>query len=125
MRVGERRQIKLLLKTDAPLGIVAAMLHFDTEALAVRAVRAGTLVNPADARLTYTITPRGLLLVTVASQDAALPLSGAGVLVTLEVEALAEGAEPLKFDADDIHVVATDGRKVLLKVMTDRVSIAR
>jgi general secretion pathway protein D len=125
MHVGERRQIKLLLKTDAPLGIVAAMLRFDTEALAVRAVRAGTLFNPSDARLTYTVTPRGLLLVTVTSQDAGAPVSGAGVLVTLEVEALAEGAGPLKFDANDVHVVATDGRKVLLKVMTDQVTVVR
>jgi hypothetical protein len=31
----------------------------------------------------------------------------------------------LKFDADDVHVVATDGRKVLVKVMTDQISVAR
>jgi general secretion pathway protein D len=119
MRVGERRQIKLLLKTDAPLGLVALTLRLDTRALAVRAVGAGTLFKPTDARLTNTLTPEGLLLVTVASQDAALPVSGAGVLLTLEVEALGDCAEPLKFDADDVHVVATDGRKVLVKVMTD------
>jgi general secretion pathway protein D len=125
MRVGERRQIKLLLKTDAPLGLVALTLRLDTRALAVRAVGAGTLFKPTDARLTNTLTPEGLLLVTVASQDAALPVSGAGVLLTLEVEALGDCAEPLKFDADDVHVVATDGRKVLVKVMTDQLSVAR
>ena len=125
MRVGERRQIKLLLKTDAPLGLVALTLRLDTRSLAVRAVGAGTLFNSSQARLTNTLTPEGLLLLTVAAQDAAQPVSGAGVLVTLEVEALSDGAEPLKFDADDVHVVATDGRKVLVKVMTDQVSVAR
>jgi general secretion pathway protein D len=125
MRVGERRQIKLLLKTDAPLGLVALTVRLDTRALAVRAVGAGTLFNPTQARLTNTLTPEGLLLLTVASQDAAQPVSGAGVLLTLEVEALADCAEPLKFDADDVHIVATDGRKVLVKVMTDQVSVAR
>jgi general secretion pathway protein D len=125
MRVGERRQIKLLLKTDAPLGLVALTMRLDTRALAVRAVGAGTLFNPTQARLTNTLTPEGLLLLTVASQDAAQPVSGAGVLLTLEVEALADCTEPLKFDADDVHITATDGRKVLVKVMTDQVSVAR
>jgi hypothetical protein len=73
MHVGERRQIKLLLKTDAPLGLVALTLRLDTRVLAVRAVAPGTLFKPTDARLTHTLTPEGLLLVTVASQDAACP----------------------------------------------------
>jgi hypothetical protein len=117
LRVGETRELKLLVKTDAPLGIVAVMLRFDTNALAVRSVRAGNLFKPADAQLTHTSTPRGLLLVTVSSKDAPLPVSGAGVLLTLEVEALADYSGPFKFDADDVNVVATDGRKVLVKVI--------
>jgi hypothetical protein len=117
LRVGETRELKLLVKTDAPLGIVAVMLRFDTRALAVRSVRAGNLFKPADAQLTHTATPRGLLLVTVSSKDSPLPVSGAGVLLTLEVEALENYSEPFKFDADDVNVVATDGRKVLVKVI--------
>lgn len=117
LRVGETRELKLLVKTDAPLGIVAIMLRFDTNALAVRSVRAGNLFKPADAQLTHTSTPRGLLLVTVSSKDAPLPVSGAGVLLTLEVEALENYSEPFKFNADDVNVVATDGRKVLVKVI--------
>jgi hypothetical protein len=117
LRAGETRELKLLLKTDAPLGIVAVMLRFDTSAIAVRSVRAGNLFKPADAQLTHTSTPRGLLLVTVSSKDSPLPVSGAGVLLTLEVEALENYSEPFKFDADDVNVVATDGRKVLVKVI--------
>jgi hypothetical protein len=117
LRVGDRREVKLLVKTDAPLGIVAIMLRFDTNVLAVRAVRAGNLFKPSDAQLTHTVTPRGLLLVTVSSKDSPQPVSGAGVLLTLEVEALADYSEPFKFDADDVNVVATDGRKVLVKVV--------
>ena len=70
-------------------------------------------------------TPEGLLLVTVAPNSASSAISGAGVLLVFEVEALAPGAEGLRFDADDVHIVATDGRKLLLKVMTDEVSVAR
>lgn len=117
LRVGETRELKLLVKTDAPLGIVAVMLRFDTRVLAVRSVRAGNLFKPADAQLTHTSTPRGLLLVTVSSKDAPLPVSGAGVLLTLEVEALENYSETFKFEADDVNVVATDGRKVLVKVI--------
>jgi general secretion pathway protein D len=117
LRAGETRELKLLVKTDAPLGIIAVMLRFDTRALAVRSVRAGNLFKPADAQLTHTSTPRGLLLVTVSSKDSPLPVSGAGVLLTLEVEALENYSEPFKFDADDVNVVATDGRKVLVKVI--------
>jgi hypothetical protein len=121
LRVGERRQLKVLLKTDAPLGLLALSFRLDPRVLALRAVGAGTLSSPDGARVTHTLTPEGLLLVTVAPPTS--PLSGAGVLLTFEVEALAAGAEPLRFDADDVHLVATDGRKVLVKVMTDQISV--
>jgi len=122
-RVGERRQLKVLLKTDAPLGLLALTFRLDPRVLAVRAVAAGSLSAPADARVTHSTTPEGLLLVTVAPHRLAEALSGAGVLFTFDVEALAAGAEPLRFDADDVHLVATDGRKVLVKVMTDQLSV--
>jgi hypothetical protein len=125
MRVGEHRQLKLLLKTDAPLGLVALTLRLDPRVLAVRAVGGGTLFKPSDAQVTHTSTPEGLLLVTVAPNSASSAISGAGVLLVFDVEALAPGAEGLRFDADDVHLVATDGRKVLLKVMTDEVAVAR
>ena len=123
LRVGERRQLKLLLKTDAPLGLLALTFRLDPRVLAVRSVAAGTLSAPGGARVTHTVTPEGLLLVTVAPGRPDSPLSGGGVLLVLDVEALAAGAEPLRFDADDVHLVATDGRKVLVKVMTDQLTV--
>lgn len=121
LRVGERRQLKVLLKTDAPLGLLALSFRLDPRVLALRSVGAGTLSTPDGARVTHTLTPEGLLLVTVAPPTS--PLSGAGVLLTFEVEALSAGDEPLRFDADDVHLVATDGRKVLVKVMTDQILV--
>jgi hypothetical protein len=125
MRVGERRRLNLLLKTDAPLGLVALTLRVDPRVLAVRSVGAGTLVAPGDAHVTHALTPEGLLLVTVTPDGAATSISGAGVLVSFEVEALSDGADPLRFAADDVKLAATDGRKVLLRVMTDRLSVGR
>jgi general secretion pathway protein D len=123
LRVGERRQLKVLLKTDAPLGLLALTFRLDPRVLAVRSVAAGQLAAPGDARVTHTVTPEGLLLVTVAPGQTSSPLSGAGVLLVFDVEALSAGDAPLRFDADDVHVVATDGRKVLVKVMTDQFSV--
>jgi hypothetical protein len=125
MHVGEHRQLKLLLKTDAPLGLVALTLRLDPRVLAVRSVGAGTLFKPSDVQVTHTTTPEGLVLVTVTPTTASSAVSGAGVLLTFDVEALASGAEGLRFDADDVHLVATDGRKVLLRVMTDEVSVVK
>ncbi|PYT02087.1 MAG: hypothetical protein DMF65_07490 [Acidobacteria bacterium] len=125
MRVGEHRQLKLLLKTAAPLGLIALTLRLNPRVLAVRSVGCGTLFKSSDAQVTHTATPEGLLLITVAPNSASTAISGAGVLLVFDVEALAPGAEGLRFDADDVHLVATDGRKVLLKVMTDEVSVAR
>ena len=123
LRVGERRQLKVLLKTDAPLWLLALSFRLDPRLLAVRSVGAGALTGPADARVTHTVTPGGLLLVTVAHGGPAAAVTGAGVLLTFEVEALAPGADPLRFDAEDVHLVATDGRKVLVKVMTDQITV--
>jgi general secretion pathway protein D len=125
LRVGERRQLKVLLKTDAPLGLLALTFRLDPRVLAVRSVGAGTLSAPEDARVSHTVTPEGLLLVTVAPTRPASPLSGAGVLLVFDVEALSAGAEPLRFDADDVYLVATDGRKVRVKVMTDQLSVGQ
>jgi general secretion pathway protein D len=125
MHVGERRQLRIFLKTDAPLGLVALTLRLDTRVLSVRSVSGGTLFTESDAWLTQTFTPEGLLLVSLAPSSAQTAISGAGVLLVVEVEALANGAQPLSFNSDDVHLVATDGRKVLLRVTTDQVSVGR
>ncbi|MDT5261744.1 MAG: ral secretion pathway protein [Acidobacteriota bacterium] len=123
MRVGERRQLKVLLKTDAPLGLLALTFRLDPRLLAVRSVGAGTLSAPSDAHVTHALTPEGLLLVTIVPNSAASAISGAGVLLVFDIEALAVGIAPLRFDADEVHLVATDGRKILLKVMTDQITV--
>jgi general secretion pathway protein D len=125
MRVGERRRLRLLLKTDAPLGLVAMTLRVDPRVLAVRSVSAGAMFAPGDAHITHKLSPEGLLLVTLTPGADASAISGAGILLSLEVEALADGADPLRLEADDVHVVATDGRKVLIRVMTDQLSVGR
>ena len=126
MRVGERRQLRLLLKTDAPLGLVSFSLRFDPRVLAVRSFVHGPLfARASDGALTQTVTPEGFALISVAPAAGVPPLTGAGVLLLIEVEALAAGADALTLNAEDVHVVAADGRRVLLKITSGQISVAR
>ena len=125
MRVGERRRLKLLLKTDAPLGLLAVSLRFDPSRLAVRSVTRGDLAGPSDAAFTHSANADGHLLVSVTPSSAAAPLTGVGVLFVVEVEALAGGANPFSLTADDVHVIAADGRKVFLRVLSDELRVVQ
>jgi general secretion pathway protein D len=126
LKVGERRRLKLLLKTDAPLGLVSFSLRFDPRAIAVRSFGHGGLFARAeDANLTQSVSPEGFALVSIAPAAGAPALTGAGVLLFVEVEALSEGAEAPSLEAEDVHVVAADGRKVLLKVTSGRLTLTR
>ncbi|HEV2864734.1 MAG TPA: secretin N-terminal domain-containing protein [Pyrinomonadaceae bacterium] len=125
MRVGDKRQLKLLLKTDAPLGLVAATLRFDPRVISVISVNPGGIFPVASASCRASVTPEGLVLVSFTPAAGVSELSGAGVLLVVEVQALAEGDDAFKLDADELHVLAADGRKVLLKTTGDRVAVVR
>ena len=120
LRAGERRQVRLLLKTDAPLGLVAATLRFDPRRLAVRSVTQSDSLKggaPHDTTFNHTVTPEGLILFSVTQRAAAPSLTGAGVLLVIEVEALGAGDAALGLEKDDIHVISRDGRRVVLKAV--------
>jgi type II secretory pathway component GspD/PulD (secretin) len=118
LKVGERRRVMLFLKTDAPLGLATATLRFDPKLLAVRSVSQGVLAADKSLApvLTQSVDPSGVLLVSVSPAAGAQPLTGEGLLVVVEVEALAPGDSGLQFDADKVHLIATDGRTVNAKV---------
>ena len=125
MSVGERRQLKLVLKTDAPLGLVASSLRFDPRVLAVRAVSLGNMFTTTMSRpaVSHTVSPEGILLFSITPTAGTSSFTGGGVLLNIEVEALAPGATDMLFGSEDVHLMATDGRKVLLKVLAGSVSI--
>jgi general secretion pathway protein D len=128
-RVGERRRLKLFLKTDAPLGGAALTFRFDPKVLAVRSVTAGDIFSgaggPGAASLTRGPSPDGLLVVSLAPAAGAPAISGAGVLLSVEVEALAAGEALFGPGAEDVHLIAADGRQVTLKVVPARVTVTR
>lgn len=114
MRVGERQRVMLFVKTDAPLGLAAATIKFDPRLFAVRSVSKGSLFADAPSAqpsITQSLDPRGSVLALVAP-PAGAPVAGMGVLLFVEVEALAAGESALGFDGAGVHLMAADGRSV-------------
>lgn len=114
MKTGERKRVMVFMKTDAPVGLATATLRFDPAVIAVRSVSHGMLTADASSAplLTQSVDPAGVLLISVAPAQGAPPLTGEGLLVIIEVEALGVGADALSFDAGKVHFIATDGRSV-------------
>jgi general secretion pathway protein D len=128
VKVGERRRVMVFLKTDAPLGLATATLRFDPRAIAVRSVSQGVLSSDKAAApvLTQSIdSARGVLFVSISPASGAQPITGEGILLVIEIEALAAGDAVLEFDADKLHLIATDGRTVHPKSTAGRMKVTR
>ncbi|HMJ24342.1 MAG TPA: secretin N-terminal domain-containing protein [Pyrinomonadaceae bacterium] len=117
MRVGEKRQLALSVKTGAPLGLAVLTLRFDPKVVKVNSVTAGGIFANAKTApaVSQSIDPNGMLLVSIAP-GAGSPLGGEGVLLNIEFEAIAGGDSLLTFDLANVHLVASDGRNLLLQV---------
>jgi hypothetical protein len=116
----------VFMKTDAPLGLATATLRFDPKALAVRAVSQGGFGGEKAAGapvVTQSVDPSGVLVVSVSPAAGAPPLTGEGLLLVIEVEGLAPGETGLQFDADKVHLVATDGRTVRPRTTPGRLKV--
>ena len=124
MRVGEKRRLAMVLKTDAPLGLAVVTLRFDPRTVVVRNVSTGNLFAGLQTTptITQSVNPNGLLLVSVAPQTGT-PMTGAGVLIFIDIEALAAGDSVISFDKENMHLIATDGRNLSLQLVQSEVSV--
>lgn len=124
MGVGEKRKLALVLKTDAPLGLAVITLRFDPRTVAVRNVSTGNLFagQAAAPVITQSINPNGLLLVSI-SPPTGTPMTGAGVLLFIEIEALAVGQSVISFDKENMHLIALDGRTLSLQLLQSEVAV--
>ncbi|HWW74465.1 MAG TPA: secretin N-terminal domain-containing protein [Pyrinomonadaceae bacterium] len=127
LKVGERRRVMVFMKTDAPVGLAAATLRFDPKALAVRSVtQMGLGGDKSQAPVvTQSVDASGVLVLSVAPAAGARPLTGEGLLVVIEVEGLAPGETGLQFDADKVHLIATDGRAVRPRTTPARLRVTQ
>ena len=117
LRVGEKRQLAVEIKSDAPLGMAVVMLRFDPKVLKINSVSAGSLFANAKTAptITQTIDEHGMLLVSLTPAAGTL-LTADGALINLDVEALGAGDSVLTFDLANVHLVASDGRNTLLQI---------
>jgi len=117
MRVGEKRQIALGVRTGAPLGLAVLTLRFDPRVVKINSVGPGGLFANAKTApaLTQSVDQNGMLLVSL-TPAAGSPVNGEGVLLNIEFEAVAGGDSLLAFDLANVHLVASDGRNILLQV---------
>jgi general secretion pathway protein D len=128
LKVGERKRLMLFLKTDAPLGLATATLRFDPRSVAVRSISQGMLAaNAASAPvLTQSLDmANGVLVLSVSPAAGAQPLTGEGLLLVIEIEGLASGDSALQFDADKVHLIATDGRNVRARVSASKFKVTK
>ncbi len=127
LRVGEKRRLMLMLKTDAPLGLAAAALRFDPRVVAIRSVTRGAMFTQQESEpvITQSIDPKGMLLISLAPAAGASPLSGEGVLLVIEIEGIAPGESAVSFDGDKVHFIAADGRSVRMQVVHGGVKVMK
>src|SRR5260221_740976 len=117
MRVGEKRQVALGVRTGEPLGLPVLTLRFDPRVVKINSVAPGGLFANAKTApaLTQSVDQNGMLLVSL-TPAAGSPVNGEGVLLNIEFEAVAGGDSLLAFDLANVHLVASDGRNILLQV---------
>ena len=117
LRVGEKQQLTVQFKSDAPLGLAVLTLRFDPNVIKIKPVSAGSVFLNAKVAptITQSIDEHGLMLVSLAPA-AGSAVNGEGALLTFEVEAIGAGDSALAFDLANVHLVASDGRYVTLQI---------
>jgi hypothetical protein len=105
------------MKTDAPLGLIGGTLRYDPRVITIRSITHGNFFG--DSRLTPSVSAKGVtdgvLALSVSPHHDAPVLMGAGVLITLEVEAIGAGESLVTLDEANMQLRTTDGRALLLK----------
>ena len=112
------------MKSDAPLGTAIMMLRFDPRVLKVNAISIGDLFANAKSAptLTQSVDEHGMMLISVAP-GAGSAITANGALINLDIEALAGGDSSLAFDISNVHVVASDGRPLLLQINPAKLTV--
>jgi len=117
LKVGDKRQLSLQVKSDAPLGLAVITLRFDPQILKISGVSAGSLFanakNPPT--VTQSVDEHGMVLLSIAPA-AGSAVTADGSLLTLEVQGLAAGDSNLAFDLSNVHLVASDGRTLTVQI---------
>jgi hypothetical protein len=122
--IGEKQQFAIEFDSQVPLGLAVVTLRFDPKVVKVKTIAAGSLfASNKAARITQSIDPSGVCLISISTLNGAAPMNGNGSLVIIEVEGIGAGDASILFDQDNMHLVATDARDVKLDVKQGRVTV--
>ncbi|MCM3873959.1 MAG: hypothetical protein ND895_25000 [Pyrinomonadaceae bacterium] len=114
LKVGDKRRFAVELKSDVALSLAVLALRFDPKVVKVTAVSSGSLFPNGKAPiLTQSVDPSGMCLLSLSANGALMV--GSGSLVFLEVEAIGSGNSGMTFDKGNLHLVAIDGRGVVIE----------
>jgi general secretion pathway protein D len=117
LKVGEKRQLAIEFKSDVPLGLAVLMLRFDPKVVKVSSISPGTLLPAGhSASLTQSDDPKGVYMLSISTFNGATPLRGAGSLVLIQVEGIAEGDAAIGFDKATLRLIGIDSRDVAVQV---------
>jgi hypothetical protein len=124
LKVGDKQQLQVQVKSDAPLGTAILMLRFDPRVLKVNSISIGELFAKAKSAptLTQSVDEHGMVLISIAPGAGSAVIAD-GALINIEVEALAAGDPALAFDIANVHVVAGDGRPLLLQINPAKLTV--
>ena len=124
LKVGERRRFAIELTSDVQLSLAVLALRFDPKVVTVLGISAGPLFQAARPPiLTQSIDPGGVCLISVSALNGAAHIKGSGVLIFIEVEAIAAGDAAFALDRQTMHLVASDAREVVLDVSQSRTTV--
>jgi general secretion pathway protein D len=127
MKVGEKRQLSLMVNSDTALALAVVALRFDPKVISVRAISAGPLladvIKEPGASFTQSIDASGVCIISFSNLNGVASIKGAGTLLFIEVEALAAGDTGLVFDKGSMRLLGTDARDVALDVVPVRASV--
>ena len=129
LKVGEKRLLTLKLNSDTPVGLATIALRFDPKILKITNVSAGTLLakgkegTEPGASVTHSINPSGICLVSINNLSGLASIKGEGVLLTIEVEALAPGDAGITFEKGAMHFVGMDARDVVVEASPVRATV--
>lgn len=117
LKAGETKQFAIELKSQVPLALAVVALKFDPKVVKVRSVTAGSLLSATKSSIIPSIDPNGLCLISVSGRAGSGAIQGAGTLLLIEVEALADGAPLFTLDKEAMNIMASDAGEVVLEVL--------
>jgi hypothetical protein len=127
LSVGEKRRLTIFLTADSPLSLAVLPLRFDPRIISVRAVSAG--YSRADMQtaptVTQTLSPGGKLLISVSLPPEATTISRPGIVIQLDLEALAAGESMIGVEPGTLHLIAPEGHDINVRAMPTRVFVKR